>query len=234
MASHDGIASLVALGFTDLEARVYAYLVAEGEATGYRIAQATGKPVANTYKAIESLERKGAALVEDGPTRVVRAVDPERVLDGLARRYESDRKQAQAVLKRVEREEEDGRTYTVSSEAQALERARQMLAEAAVVALVRASADVQATLHEEIADAEGRGVDVAQIEGSGLTVAVDGNQCLVAPEGIWTRNPIVARTVFDGLAAEATIAEIGAQLEDGAGPKKLQRALAARRRAPEA
>lgn len=233
MKAEDGIASLVALGFTDLEARVYAHLVAEGEATGYRIAQATGKPVANTYKAIESLERKGAVLVEDGSTRVVRAIDPQRVLDGMAKRHEGDRKRAQAALKRFERGEEDGRTYTVSSDVQAVERARQMLAEAEVVALLRGSAEVREAVGAEIADAEARGVDVATMTGEGLALAVDGVQCLVAPEGIWTRNPAIARLVFDGLAAEVALAEVGVQLADGAGPKKLQRAVAARRRLPE-
>ena len=232
MASADGIASLVALGFTDLEARVYAHLVASGAATGYRIAQETGKPVANTYKAIESLERKGAVLVEDGATRIVRAVAPDRVLEALARHHEGERKKAKSALKKVARSEEDGRTYAIASEEQALARARQMLAEATVVALVRGSASLRAALDEELSDAEGRGVDVAAFDGEGLTVAVDATQCLVAPEGIWTRNPAVARAVFAGLSAEVALAELGAQVADGAGPKKLHRALSSRRRPP--
>lgn len=232
MSSSDGIASLVALGFTDLEARVYAHLVATGAATGYRIAQETGKPVANTYKAIESLERKGAVLVEDGATRIVRAVEPDRVLDGIARHHESERSRAKAALKRAARSEEDGRTYTVGSEEQSLARARQMLAEAEGFALLRGSAAMRTALRGELSDADGRGVDVAEMDGEGLTVAVDAVQCLVAPEGIWTRNPAVARAVFDGLAAEAALAEIGVQVADGAGQKKLQRVLAARRRPP--
>lgn len=232
MASADGIASLVALGFTDLEARVYAHLVASGSATGYRIAQETGKPVANTYKAIESLERKGAVLVEDGATRIVTAVEPDRVLDALARHHEGERKKAKRALKKVARSEEDGRTYAIASEEQALARARQMLAEATVVALVRGSAALRAELREDLSDAEGRGVDVAEIEGAGLTVAVDALGCLVAPEGIWTRNPGVARAVFNGLSAEAALIELSVQVAEGAGPKKLQRALAARRKPP--
>ena len=232
MASPDGIAPLVALGFTDLEARVYAHLVATGAATGYRIAQETGKPVANTYKAIESLERKGAVLVEDGPTRIVRAVEPDRVLDALARSHEGERARAKAALRRAVRSEEDGRTYTVGSEEQALARARQMLAEAEGFAFVRGTAAIRAALRGELSDADGRGVDLAEIDGEGLTVAVDADQCLIGPEGIWTRNPTVARATFDGLAAEATLAEVAAQVADGAGQKKLQRVLAARRRPP--
>ena len=232
MASNDGIASLIALGFTDLEARVYAYLVAEGPATGYRIASGTGKPVANTYKAIESLERKGAVLVEDGATRIVRAVEPERVLDGLTRTHEAERKRATTALKKAAKVEEDGRVYVVASEEQALQRARQMLVEAAVVALVRGSAELRVALKGELSDAETRGVDVAEIDGEGLTVAIDAAECLVAPDGIWTRNAVVSRAIFDGLAAEASLGEVAFQVNDGAGTKKLQRALAARRRPP--
>ena len=232
MAAADGIASLVALGFTDLEARVYAHLVAEGPATGYRIASGTGKPVANTYKAIESLERKGAVLVEDGATRIVRAVEPERVLDALAKSHEGERKKAEKALKKAFKSEEDGRTYGVGGEEQTLARARQMLAEAEGFVLVRGSAELRSTLRGELADADGRGVDVAEMDGPGLTVAVDAAQCLVAPDGVWTRNPALARAVFEGLAAEAALAEVGASIAEGAGPKKLQRALAARRRAP--
>jgi len=232
MASSDGIASLIALGFTDLEARVYAHLVTDGPGTGYRIASNTGKPVANTYKAIESLERKGAVLVEDGATRIVRAVEPERVLEALAKVHEGERKKAKSALKKAAKVHEDGRAYVVASEEQAVLRARQMLAEATVVALVRGSAENLLALKGELSDAETRGVDVAEFEGEGLTVAVDATQCLVAPEGIWTRNSLVARTIFDGLSAEVTLAEVSAQIQDGAGTKKLQRALAARRRAP--
>lgn len=48
------------LGFTGLEADVYTALLAESPTTGYRVAQALGKAVANTYKAIASLEAKRA------------------------------------------------------------------------------------------------------------------------------------------------------------------------------
>lgn len=232
MASGDGIASLIALGFTDLEARVYAHLVTDGPGTGYRIASNTGKPVANTYKAIESLERKGAVLVEDGATRIVRAVELDRVLEALARFHEGERKKVKSALKKAAKVQEDGRTYVVGSEDQLLQRARQMLAEATVVALVRGSDELRLALKGELSDAETRGVDVAESEGEGLTVAVDATQCLIGPDGVWTRNPAIARTVFDGLAAETALADVAFQVQDGAGTKKLQRALAARRRAP--
>lgn len=50
-AAQSCVAALSSLGFTELEASVYAYLVQKSPATGYRVAQAIRKPVANlSYK----------------------------------------------------------------------------------------------------------------------------------------------------------------------------------------
>ncbi len=67
--------SLLRLGLTHAESEVYTFLLSESPATGYRIAQAIGRPVGNVYKAVEALEAKGAALVaDDDDHRVARAV----------------------------------------------------------------------------------------------------------------------------------------------------------------
>jgi len=55
MATSPAAELLVPFGFTNLESEIYVFLLGESPATGYRIAQAIGKPAANTYKAIESL-----------------------------------------------------------------------------------------------------------------------------------------------------------------------------------
>ncbi len=46
---------LVALGFTESEARVYCELLRGSPATGYRLAQALGKAPPAIYKALASL-----------------------------------------------------------------------------------------------------------------------------------------------------------------------------------
>ena len=93
--------ALVPFGFTALESEVYAFLLKENPATGYRIAQAIGKPAANTYKAIASLERKGAVSVPDGESRQCVPVAPQTLLDRLGRRQEADRRSALDALKRA-------------------------------------------------------------------------------------------------------------------------------------
>src|SRR5215813_10675313 len=76
------------LGFAPLESSVYVQLLRQGPASGYRVAQALGKPIANIYHAIESLQTKGAVTsVDGGDTRLCRAVDPTELLAALQRAY---------------------------------------------------------------------------------------------------------------------------------------------------
>ena len=53
------------MGLSNLEATVYIWLLENKRSTGYKIATKIGKPVANTYKALKSLERKGAVISDN-------------------------------------------------------------------------------------------------------------------------------------------------------------------------
>src|SRR5688572_23314760 len=86
------IQAIQTLGFSELEASIYAFLLVESPTTGYRIAQALGKPVANTYNGIQSLQSKGAILVEDSDTRLCRAVPPDEMMGQMERAFQERRK----------------------------------------------------------------------------------------------------------------------------------------------
>src|SRR5690348_5292210 len=103
---------LVPFGFTGLESEIYAFLLKESPATGYRIAQAIGKAAANTYKAIEGLQQKGAVLIEEGASRSCRAVPPDELLARLTRDFEWRRAEAEILLSRINSESSDDRVYT--------------------------------------------------------------------------------------------------------------------------
>src|SRR5882724_6196485 len=90
--------ALMALGFTALEAGIYTTLLRKSPITGYGIAKELGKPAANTYKAIESLQTKGAIIVDDGESRLCRAVAPEEVFGQLERSFADNKKRAEAAL----------------------------------------------------------------------------------------------------------------------------------------
>jgi len=64
------------VGLTDLEAVIYIWLLQHESCTGYRIASKTDKPVANTYKALKSLEQKGAVLSDSTRGKLLYAPVP--------------------------------------------------------------------------------------------------------------------------------------------------------------
>jgi sugar-specific transcriptional regulator TrmB len=169
---------LVSLGFTSLEAEVYAFLLGESPVTGYRIAQALRKPAPNIYKAIESLEAKGAVMVDDGASRVCQPVPPDELLGHLERRFQEDRARAAASLSRIAAPVPDDRVYQLRSPDQVLERARAMLGRCREVALVDAFPLPLERLREDIEAAARRGVIIgvkayAATELSGALVTVD-------------------------------------------------------------
>ncbi len=53
---------LIEIGFSELESQVYVTLLEQSDLTGYRIAQLLGKPVPNTYNALDALQKKGVVL----------------------------------------------------------------------------------------------------------------------------------------------------------------------------
>ncbi len=163
--------ALQALGFTELEALVYAELLRESPATGYRISHAIGRPTPNTYKAIAALARKGAVLVDDGASRLCRAVPPEEVLAGLDRRFQADKARALRSLRALGPLDGDDRVYRILSAPQVLERARAMLGRARTLVLLDAFPGPLAELGEALAGAAGRARVVAKVYGPSPAVA---------------------------------------------------------------
>ena len=188
MSDLETMQPLVELGFTTLEAEAYTFLLQESPVTGYRIAQALRKPAPNVYKALESLELKGAVLVEDGDSRLCRPVPPGELLAQLDRRFHEQRARAERLLSRPAAEAADDRVYTLRSADQVLERARCMLRDAAEVALIDVFPLPLAELRGEIQAAAERGVQVTArvyepTDVPGARVVVDADPELV--RGRW-------------------------------------------------
>jgi HTH-type transcriptional regulator, sugar sensing transcriptional regulator len=148
------------LGFTGIEALVYLYLLRNAPATGYRVSHAIGKPTANTYKAIASLAGQGAVIVDDGGSGAVRAVPPDELLAGIARRAGERRDAARAALADLASDTADDRVYALRDREQVLERARAMLTRAGVIVLGDLFPATFDLLHDDLAAAAGRGVRV--------------------------------------------------------------------------
>src|SRR5687767_330331 len=127
--SEHGVRALEELGFSRLEAAIYAFLVSQSPATGYRVAQGIGKPVANTYKGLSALAARGVVAVEDGPSRLCRAVPQGELFGQLLKDLQGRCSRASDALSKLEAAGDDGRVYRMDSRRQVFERARRMIRE---------------------------------------------------------------------------------------------------------
>ena len=150
-----------ALGFTEIEAAVYCELLRAGASTGYKVSQAIGKAAANVYQALAGLAQRGAAMVDDGDTRVYRATAPEELLTGLQRDFEGARAAALRSLAALESPLADDRIYQLKTPVQLYERAAQMIVGARQILLFDLFPQPLQELLPLLVRAHARGVTVA-------------------------------------------------------------------------
>lgn len=220
----DADEGLVALGFTEVEARVYCELLKGAPATGYRLAQALGKAPPSIYQALASLEHKGAVLVEEGEPRSFRPVPPDEVLAALQRGFETRKREAADALRKLHAPVQDDRIYHLKSIAQVMERARTMIAGATELVLFDLFPPPFDALSPVLTEASARGVSVAGLvyaetprvpftcvrstdagfvrerwPGAQLTLVVDAREFLVAlltPDGTGVMQAIWSDSVY--------------------------------------
>ncbi|MCP4705217.1 MAG: TrmB family transcriptional regulator [candidate division Zixibacteria bacterium] len=135
MIIKDYIKPLQALGFTEIEALVYGFLVKNSPATGYRISHAIGKQPPNTYKAIAALEDKGAIVVEVGEKRLCRAVPPAELLDNLEQRFQQNSRDADRALQFLSSHQQDDGIYHLKSVDRVIQQSKAILKRAKGIVL---------------------------------------------------------------------------------------------------
>ena len=158
---NDPIAILTDLGFNQLEAEIYTHLLQSEPMTPYKVAQAVGRQTANVYKAVEILARRGAVMIEEGESRLCRAVPVKEFLRHTEREFLGKTKNAAAVLSAIDKPSFDERVYRIESVAEVVERVKTMLErEATDVAVVDAFPSAFAAIRPSIEKAIARGVKV--------------------------------------------------------------------------
>jgi HTH-type transcriptional regulator, sugar sensing transcriptional regulator len=197
--------ALAELGFPALEANIYLFLLRNSPATGYHVAHCLHKPVTNTYKALESLCRKGCLVVDQAAKpRRYSALPLSEYLDGLERSFRKKRAAAETLLKSVAGSMNYPGIYRLENLDQVYAAAVRLIGTARVSILVDAfpkpMAKVRGALEKAIrrkvrvlakayAPLSLRGVDVtlsdlgpeiADWPGELLFVVVDGNEYLMA------------------------------------------------------
>lgn len=161
MSSATHIDSLVDLGFTRLEAEAYSWLVEHSPATGYKVAKGINKPTANTYKAIESLQEKGAVVADNSDSKLCRATPPDELLDRLAQRFADLRRKAADGLSRLSASDGDDRIYQLESADQVRQKLGKMIESARHLVVLDLFPEAVYWVEEQAHKAAKRGVRVA-------------------------------------------------------------------------
>lgn len=230
----DSIKWLNELGFTELEATVYSYLIENSPATAYRVAQDIGKPVANTYKAVQSLYLKGALMIDETQNRLCQAISPKEVLakmkDAFLDRYE----QAENALSRLKPSGDPEKIFSLTTPEQVFNRCQSLIENAETIILIDAYPGVVEILKPWLESAAARkitivlqsyrqaelaGVEIVPFQhtermlnrwsGNWLIVVVDGAEYLFAflsDDNTTVRNAIWCGSAFLALPQHSSLA----------------------------
>jgi sugar-specific transcriptional regulator TrmB len=160
----DLLTKLVAVGFTEYEAKVYIALLQEYPATGYQISKKSGVPRSMVYEALGRLHARGAVL-ETGEDRatVYRPLPPDVLLDHYEMEHRRLISELREGLPKLYAAQDEDHVWTISGRESALSYATQMIRQAEQeVYLVLSDADLE-VLHDEIVGACERGLDVGTL-----------------------------------------------------------------------
>ena len=201
------ISALAALGFTELEARLYCELLRQSPLTGYRLSQIVAKAPANTYQALKTLAQKGGVIVSEGSgeTKTYSPVPAKELVASLAEGFDAKRQAALGALQGLQKPASVEHVYQPQTVSQVIGRARAMFAAAQEIVLFDFFPGIYEIMEPSIIEARERGVVVAGITyspdhnspttpynaeamsvisslwpGLGLIVVADGEQQLIA------------------------------------------------------
>ena len=129
MQKDDIIIKFQELGLSHLEATVYMCLYRQPHTTGYKIAQTISKPVANTYKALQKLEKKGLiACSEYENTKLYDPIDLEEYLQRLESDLHQKKENLLNELKKIKKPEKSFSSFILNDLDQVYEKAKFMIA----------------------------------------------------------------------------------------------------------
>jgi sugar-specific transcriptional regulator TrmB len=150
----------LSFGLNGLEAALYVALLRHGPRTGYAAAKLTKKPVANCYKALESLTEKGAVVASHGDTVMFSATEPAELARTLSSSHEKRMQSASLELSTINVPDAAGDVFRIGDAPLAIEKARSLLRKAKELVLVDAFPNALTLLAPVITETTARGVRV--------------------------------------------------------------------------
>jgi len=125
------------LALNELETTIYIWLLKNNRSTGYGIASQINKPVANTYKALKSLEKKGAVVSDNSSNnKYFSSVNVEEFLNKIEREFRNTKEQIIGEVNKLKVQQESGGIYEIQSAEHAYEKAINMINSAETTLLV--------------------------------------------------------------------------------------------------
>lgn len=242
MASLKASEALIGFGFTALESEIYAFLLQEHPATGYRVAQAIGKPAANVYKALEALERKAAVLVDGGSSKEYRPVAPERLFGRLEKEFLGNKSSAVKMLASLGKPDSSGKVFTLSSKDQAIAQAKALLGAAKDTALFVGTEEFVAALRGNLGKAWVMSpastdsehfihVPVEMFEVPTLQVVVDRKSAVFASgndgnfQGFWFEGHPLGSSMHQTVVCQMGLYQVDRAIEADAGKKQITKII---------
>ena len=243
--------ALIGFGFTGLESAVYAFLLQESPATGYRIAQVIGKPAANTYKAIESLQRKGAIILDESGTRLCTPVDPEVLLTRLTKEFTQRKAHALKAFEGLGAPAIEGKMVSLTNTDHVIREAAALVIASESVLLVMGQVSLLEPIQEDLENSAGRGVDLYLItdrtffiedatvivnpnlssQSESLELGADDSSYLGAvlsgtsAQGITLSGGPQAQQLFQGLLSKVGVQLIRKTIDEDGGKKQIAKIL---------
>ena len=134
----EAVEFLKEFGLSELEANIYTVLLSRANSTGYKIAQKIGKPVANTYKALELLQKKGLVVLDlSQKIKLYSALPISEYMDQLEAEFIAKRKKAEASLTSLDTPPIEEGLFRLQSADALYERAKQIIRQAKEVVLAQ-------------------------------------------------------------------------------------------------
>ena len=155
---------LLAIGFTEYEARVYMALLRESPATGYQVSKLAGVPRSMVYEALGRLEIRGAVLKSaDRRATLYRPVPPDVLVDRYEVEHRERLQSLRSALRTLFTNPHEDHVWSIRGGSSVMSYAVQMLDEAASQALLVLTDDAVEALRDCLAAAERRGVAVRAV-----------------------------------------------------------------------
>lgn len=148
------------LGLTELESDIYLALLTKGAMTGYAVAKDIGKPVANVYKALDSLAGKGAAVQAQQDRKLYKATPWRDLLAEAERRQQDVLRNLARDLAAIPEPGEDEEVYQLTNADQVIATGHRLIEEAEQILLADLEPSAVSLYADALKAAAARGVEV--------------------------------------------------------------------------